>query len=86
MHIELAETLVGLWVESMEVKALANSGSQVNTVTPNYVHWYEFPVLPLCDLVNHPLNLVGLGGTRTHPFSFVILQVKLKRSLVMMRT
>ena len=56
----------------------ANSGSQVNTVMPNYMHQFEFPMLPLCDLVNHPLNLVGLGGTRTHPLGFVILRVQVK--------
>ena len=53
------ETLVGLWMEGRKVDALADSGSQVNTVTPNYMRQYEFPMLPLCDLVNHPLNLVG---------------------------
>ena len=35
-------------------------------------------MLPLCDLVNHPLNLVGLGGTRTHLLGFVILRVQVK--------
>ena len=69
------ETLVHLRVEDREVNALADSGSQVNTVTPNYVHHYDFPMLPLGNLVNHPLNLVGLGGTWTHPLGFVILWV-----------
>ena len=31
------ETLVGLQVEGMEVNALADSGSQVNTMMPGYV-------------------------------------------------
>ena len=58
------------WVSRLRVGrlTLAYSGSQVNTVMPGYVHQYEFPVL-------HPLNLVGLGGMRTHPLSFVILGV-----------
>ena len=72
------ETLVGLWVEGREVNTLADSGSQVNTVMPNYVCQYEFPMLPLHDLVDHPLNLVGLSGTRTHPLGFVILRVQVK--------
>ena len=62
---------VSLWVEGREINYLADSGSQVNTVMPGYVHQHEFPVLPLHDLVDHPLNLIGLGGT-----SFVILQVQ----------
>ena len=74
------ETLVGLWMEGREVDALADSGSQVNTVTPSYVHQHEFPVLPLCDLVYHRLNLVGLGGMRTHPLSFMILRVQVKEN------
>ena len=72
------ETLVGLWIEGREVDTLADSGSQVNTVMPSYVHQHEFPVLPLHDLVDHPLNLIGLGGMRTHPLSFVILRVQVK--------
>ena len=35
-------------------------------------------MLPLCDLVDHPLNLIGLSGTRTHPLGFVILRVQVK--------
>ena len=72
------ETLVCLQVEDREVNALADSGSQVSTVTPNYVCHYEFPMLPMHDLVDHPLNLGGLGGTRTLPLGFVILRVQVK--------
>ena len=43
-----------------------------------YMHCYEFPVLPLHDLVDHSLNLVGLGGTRTYPLGFVKLRVQVK--------
>ena len=50
----------------------------MNTVMPGYVHQHEFPVLPLHDLVNHPLNLFGLGRMRTHPLGFVILRVQVK--------
>ena len=53
------ETLVYLTREGRNVNALADSGSQVNTITPTFVQQYGFPVLPLEDLVDHPLNLVG---------------------------
>ena len=76
MHWVGSETLVSLKVEGHEINALADSGSQVNTVMPGYVCQHKFPVLPLEDLVDHPLNLVGLGGMRTQPLGFVILQVK----------
>ena len=68
--------LVSLVVEGREVTALANSSSQVNTMTLNYVKCHKFPVLPLEDLVGHPLNLTGLGGTRTSPMGLVILWVQ----------
>ena len=70
------ETLASLKIEGHEVNALADSGSQVNTVMPSYVHQHEFPILPLGDLRDYPLNLIGLGGTRTRPLGFVISQVK----------
>ena len=58
MHWVGPEILVSLKVKGHEINVLANSGS-------GYVHQHEFPVLPLVDLVDHPLNLIGLGGTRT---------------------
>ena len=35
--------------------------------------------MPLEDLVDHLLNLVGLGGTRTSPMGFVILRVQVTK-------
>ena len=72
------ETLVDLTIEGRNVNALADSGSQVNTIMPTFVQQYGFPVLPLEDLVDHPLNLVGLGGKRTSPLSFIILHVQVQ--------
>ena len=59
------EMLVDLVVEGRESKALAESGSQVNTLSHRLVHQHKLPILPLVDLVDHPLNLVGLGGWHT---------------------
>ena len=70
------ETLVELTVEGRNFTALADSGSQVNTITPTLVQQYRFPILPLEDLVDYPVNLMGLGGMRTSPLGFVILHVQ----------
>ena len=67
------ETLVELTVEGRDFNTLVDSGSQVNIITPALVQQYGFPVLPLEDLVDYLLNLVGLGGKRTSPLGFVIL-------------
>ena len=76
MHWVGPETLVSLKVKGHEINTLADSGSQVNTVMPGYVHQHKFSALPLRDLVDHPLNLIGLGGMRTRPLRFVILWVQ----------
>ena len=68
--------LVDLTIEGQNVNTLADSGSQVNMITPALVQQYGFPVLPLEDLVDYPLNLMGLGGKRTSPLGFVILRVQ----------
>ena len=72
------ETLVDLTIEGRDVNTLADSGSQVNTITPTLVQQYGFPVLPLEYLVDYPLNLVGLGGKRTSPLGFVILRLQVQ--------
>ena len=56
------EMLVELTVEGRYFNALADSGSQMNTITPALVQQCGFPVLPLEDLVDYLVNLVGLGG------------------------
>ena len=72
------EMLVDLTIEGRNVNALVDSGSQVNMITPTLVQQYGFPVLPLEDLVDYPLNLVGLGGKCTSPLGFVILHVQVQ--------
>ena len=80
------EMLVDLMIEGSNVNALVDSGSHcvseynqcVNTIMPAFVQQYGFPVLPLEDLVNHPLNLVGLGGKCTSLLRFVILCVQVR--------
>ena len=72
------EAVVKLVVEGCEVNTLADSGSQVNTVMPKFVTQNGWPVLPLEDLVDHPLHLMGLEGNQTQPLGFVILRVQVR--------
>ena len=78
LHWIRPETLVDLTIEGRNVNALADSGSQVNTIAPTLVQQYQFPILLLKDLVDHPLNLVGLSGKHRSPLSFVILCVQVQ--------
>ena len=72
------ETLIELTVKGRNFNALADGGSQMNTITPALVQQYGFPVLPLEDLVDYPLNLMGLGGKLTSPLGFVILHMQVR--------
>ena len=72
------EMLVDVMLEGCEALALADSGSQVNTMMPEFVQERGYPVLPLSGLVNYPLHLVGLGGWRTCPLGFVITRLQVK--------
>ena len=72
------ELLVDLTIEGRNVNALVDSGSQVNTITPTFMWQCGFPVLPLVDLVDHPLNLGGLGGKCTSPLGLVILHMQVR--------
>ena len=56
------EMLVDVMLEGCEVLALADSGSQVNMMMPEFVQEQGYLVLPLDGLVNYPLHLVRLGG------------------------
>ena len=80
------EMLVTLTMKGRNFNALTDSGSQVNTITPALVQQYGFPVLPLEDLVDYPLNLMGLGRKCTSPLRFAILHVKCRVSQDMTKT
>ena len=56
------EMLVDIILEGCKVLALADSGSQVNMMMPEFIQEWGYLVLPLDRLVNYPLHLVGLGG------------------------
>ena len=70
------EMLVDLMIEG--INALADSGSQVNTITTTFMQQCGFPVLPLVDLVDHLLNLVGLGVKCTSRLMFIILCMQVR--------
>ena len=72
------ETLLDVVLEGCEALALADSGSQVNTMMPEFIQERGYPVLPLSGLVNYPLHLVGLGGRHTCPLEFVIARLQVK--------
>ena len=77
-HLIRPEMLVDLMIEGRNINALVDSGSQVNTITSTFIRQCGFPVLPLVDLVDHPLNLVGLGRKHKSLLRFVILHMQVR--------
>ena len=65
-------------LEGCKAVALADSGSQVSTMTPEFVQERGYPVLPLSGLVNYPLHLVELGGQCMCPLGFVIARLQVR--------
>ena len=65
-------------LEGSGLSALADSGSQVNTMMVEFVQAQGYLVLPLDKLVDYPLHLVGLGGQRTCALGFVIARLQVK--------
>ena len=72
------ETLVDVVLEGYSVLALADSGSQVNTMMPEFVQAWGYSVLPLDKLVDYPLHLVGVGSQHTCPLGFVIARLQVR--------
>ena len=65
-------------LEGCSLLALADSGSQVNTMTPEFVQAWGYPILPLDKLVDYPLHLVGVGGQCACPLGFVIARLQVR--------
>ena len=70
--------LVDVILEGCKVSALADSGSQMNTMTLEFIQERGYPVRLLDRLVHYPLHLVGLGGRCTCPLGFIIARLQVK--------
>ena len=78
MRLVGPETQVDIVLEGCSLSALADSGSQVDMMMPEFVGAQGYPVLLLEKLVDYPLHLVGLGGQCTCPLGFVIVRLQVK--------
>ena len=59
--------------------ALLDNGTQINTITPNYVKGHSLEMGPITDLVGTRVTCVGLGNAYTHPLGYVIVWVQVDR-------
>ena len=56
--------------------ALLDNGTQINTITPNFVKSHSLKVGPLSDLVGRWVTCVGLGNALTWLVGYVVIQIQ----------
>ena len=59
--------------------ALLDSGTQMNTIMPNYVKDHSLEMGLITDLISARVACMGLGNTYTHSLGYAIIQVQVDR-------
>ena len=59
--------------------ALLDNGTQINSITPNYVKNHSLEMGLITDLICTRVACMGLGNTYTHPLGYVIVWVQVDR-------
>ena len=57
-------------------EALLDNGTEINTITPNYVKNHSLEMGPITDLIGTRVTCLGLGNTYTWFLGYVIVQVQ----------
>ena len=57
---------------------LLNSGSTINSVTPEFVDVHSLDVGPLGNLSNGALGINGFGGVFSWPLGYIIIRVQVE--------
>ena len=60
-------------------KALLDNGTQINTITPNYVRNHSLEMGLITDPIGTRITCMGLGNVYTHPLGYVIVWVQVDR-------
>ena len=59
--------------------ALLDNGTQMNTITPDFIESYSLEVGPLSDLVGGWVTCVGLGNALTWPVGYIVIRIQVDR-------
>ena len=59
--------------------ALLDNGTQINTITPNFVKSHFLEVGPLSDLVGRWVTCVGLGNALTQAVGYIVIWIQVDR-------
>ena len=73
------ENIAQIQIDDKGSWALLDSGSTINTVTPEFVKAHSLDVGPLSNLVDGTLKINGFGGLYSWPLGYVIIRVQVER-------
>lgn len=71
------ENITYISVDNNQTLALLDTGSRVNTVTPSYVQVHRCNVLPLDQLTDKRLTLMGVGGFKPTLIGWVMFRLQI---------
>ena len=70
------ENVAKVKINRENCKALLDNGTQINTITPNYVKNHLLEMGLITDLISTRVTCVGLGNAYTHPLGYAIVWVQ----------
>ena len=71
------ENVAKVKINRESCKAVLDNGTQINTITPNYVKNHSLEMGLITDLIGMRVTCMGLGNAFTHPSGYVIVQVQM---------
>ena len=75
-HWYRVKNIAKVKINGESCQALLDKGTQINTITPNYVKNQSLEMGPITDLISMRVACVGLGNAYTHPLGYIIVQVQ----------
>ena len=75
-HWYRVENAAKVKISGESCQAVLENGTQINTITPNYVKNHSLEMGPITDLIGTRVTCMGLGNAYPHPLDYVIVQVQ----------
>ena len=75
-HWYRVENIAKVKINGESCQALLDNGTQINTITPNYVKNHSLEMGLITDLIGTQVTCIGLGNAYTCPIGYVIVWVQ----------
>ena len=77
-HWSGPENIAHVKINGGSTWALLDSGSTINSVSPEFIQICSLDIDPLSDLSDGTLGINGFGGVHTQPLGYVIIRVQVE--------